>query len=306
MKLGLSFATALVVGAVTHRASADQPVIVEYVAPSECASVEAFQALLAAQVARTPNADRTWRFAVSIVHADDAYIGRLKTESGERQIQAQTCDEVASALALVIAMATPPAPPPPPPPPAPPPMARPIAPAIVRFAPVEPDRAQPAQPTHDSSTSVRFGVGFQDWANDASQNAAGPTLTASIEPRWGWYRMMFELNGGLQAMPVNGYTITWTMIDFESCPIDLALGSSNVNLIACNSLAFGIAGNPSNAPDPQPGAIFFGGDARARWQSPWKFFAELHAGALISTQSGPWTVSSGWWLNAGAQIGISL
>ncbi len=275
------------------------PVVVEYVAPAECASVEAFQALLTAQVGSTPRTERTWRFAVSITHADDAYIGRVKTEAGERELHAQTCDEVAAALSLVIAMATPPDPPAPPTPP-PPPM------RIVPLASFPVERERVARQPRNSSTAFRFALGAQDWTNGSSLYAIGPSLTASVEPRWGWYRMMFELDAGAQVMPLSSYAITWTMIDFESCPIDLALGESNLSLLACNSLAVGIAGNPSNAPDPQPGALFFGGDARLRWQSPWTFFAEAHAGALISTQSGPWAASNGWWMNLGAQVGITL
>lgn len=310
MKLGFGLALVCAMTAVSYRAAAEDPVIVEYVAPDECASTEAFHALLTAQIARTPNPERTWRFSVRVVHADDAYIGRVTTETGTRELHARTCDEVVSALALVIAMATPPEvpatlppPPPEPPPPPPPPILAPIATPRPRFAMVHVERDR-VEPKRDSSTAFRFGIGAQDWANSFS--IAGPTLTASIEPRWGWYRMMFELNGGLQVMPLSGYDITWTMLDFESCPIDIALGDSNVSLIACNSLAVGIAGNPRNAPDPQPGALFFGGDGRVRWQSPWKFFAEAHLGALISTQSGPWAASNGWWMNLGAQVGLAL
>ncbi len=319
MKLGFGLAVVCAMTAVSYPAAADDPVIVEYVAPDECASTEAFHALLAAQIARTPNPERTWRFSVRVVHADDAYIGRVTTETGTRELHARTCDEVVSALALVIAMATPPEapaalppPPAPPSPPPPPPVTTTIAPPRFAMVHVERDRIERKS---DSSTAFRFGIGAQDWANTFS--IAGPTLTASIEPRWGWYRMMFEMNVGVQAMGVPfgtelqqgspaGYTITWTMLDFESCPIDIALGDSNVSLIACNSLAVGIAGNPSNAPDPQPGALFFGGDGRVRWQSPWKFFAEAHVGALISTQSGPWASSNGLWMNIGAQVGLAL
>jgi hypothetical protein len=318
MKLGFC-AAALAVLAVAPRASADDPVIVEYVAPPECASVEAFRALLTAQIARMPNPDRTWRFSVRVVHADDAYVGRVTTETGTRELHAQTCDEVVSALALVIAMAapttTPPTPPPPsspPPPPTLPPPPPPPAPPRAPFLLARPLPDRVIEPR--SSTTFRLALGAQDWTT-GSFSAAGPTVSASIEPRWSWYRMMFEMNLGLQFMPVeNGtttqlrvaaFTITWGMIDFESCPIDLMLGDSGVSLIACNSLAIGVAAYPQDTIS-QPGALFFGGDARVRWQSPWKFFAEAHAGALISTQSGEWTGTDGWWLNAGLQIGVAL
>ena len=59
-------------------ARAATPVVVEYTAPPECASSEAFHALLSAQLAQTSNADRPWRFSISIRHEND-YVGVLKT-----------------------------------------------------------------------------------------------------------------------------------------------------------------------------------------------------------------------------------
>src|SRR5580704_12036857 len=105
MRFGWVFAAALAASAIASPAAADDPVVVEYVAPPECASTEAFHALLAAQIARLPAVDRTWRFSVRIVHVDDAYVGRIQTETGTRELHAQTCDAVVSAIALVIAMA---------------------------------------------------------------------------------------------------------------------------------------------------------------------------------------------------------
>ncbi len=119
------------------RAQTDElPVIVSYAAPAECATADAFQQLVATQVARERNPDRPWRFAVTIRHERD-YIGTLEIEGGTRELRASSCDEVTAALATIIAMAQPPlraAPPPPaPPPPAPPPPAprTPVAVAVV-------------------------------------------------------------------------------------------------------------------------------------------------------------------------------
>ena len=66
----------------------DDPVVVEYVAPPECASNEAFHALLQAQVARNANPDRPWRFSVAIRHESD-YVGMLKTETRRRASSAR-------------------------------------------------------------------------------------------------------------------------------------------------------------------------------------------------------------------------
>jgi len=328
MKLSLCVAAFVAASAIADRADADDPVVVEYVAPQECASTEAFHALLAAQIARTPNPDRTWRFAVRIVHADDAYVGRVKTETTTRELHAKTCDEVVSAIALVIAMAAPPEPPSPIPPPIaiapppPPPMMPPLPPIEtlpplpVTFVPRAADRRPPEErEVRDSSTTFRLGLGAQTFTT-GSFSATGATVTASIEPRWGWYHLLFELGYGLQFMPVsNGisttlglgsaaFTITWSMIDFESCPIGVGLGE-NITVFACNSLTLGLAAYPSGV-ESTTGALFFGGTGRIRWQSPWKIFAEAHVGGIMSTQSGEWSQTNGWWLDAGAQIGLAL
>ncbi len=321
MKFGLVCAACAFALALARSAAADDPVVVEYVAPPECASTEAFHALLTAQIARLPSVDRTWRFSVRIVHVDDAYIGRIKTETGTRELHAQTCDAVVSALALVIAMATPLTTPPvttapviapPPPPPSEddddietlPPL---TSPRRVRHA---------RERVGDSSRVIRLALGGQDYSlSSGGFSAAGPAITASIDSRWSWYHMMFELGYGLQFMSVsNGFTtggqpaaftITWSMIDFEACPIGVALGDSNTTLYACNSVVIGAATYPSGT-ESNAGALFFGGEARLRWQSPWKVFLDAHAGAIIGTQSGEWTSGNGWWINVGAQIGIAL
>src|ERR1700722_648447 len=80
----------------------DRPVIVEYVAPSpECASNDAFRALLQAEIARTTGPHPAWRFSVRIRREDNAYEGTLTTETGVRTVRAARCDDVTAALAVI-------------------------------------------------------------------------------------------------------------------------------------------------------------------------------------------------------------
>src|ERR1700722_14181761 len=88
-------------------APADRPVVVEYVAPPECASNEAFLMLLKTEIARSRNPDRPWRFAVHVLRQTGGYEGTLTTETGVRKVTAARCDDVTASLALIIAMSEP-------------------------------------------------------------------------------------------------------------------------------------------------------------------------------------------------------
>jgi hypothetical protein len=84
-------------------------VIVDYVAPPECATLAVFQQLVRAELAREADPNRTWRIAVTIRHEAE-FIGTLDTGSGTREIHASTCDEITAALVTIVAMAPPPVP----------------------------------------------------------------------------------------------------------------------------------------------------------------------------------------------------
>jgi hypothetical protein len=87
----------------------------EYVAPTpNCASNDAFQALVKAEIARFPGSDRNRRLSVRIVQQDGLYASTLTTETGAvRTITAARCDDVTAALAVIIAVAEPSGAPPP-------------------------------------------------------------------------------------------------------------------------------------------------------------------------------------------------
>jgi hypothetical protein len=280
-------------------ARATTPVVVEYTAPPECASSEAFHALLSAQLAQTSNPDRPWRFSVSIRHESD-YVGVLRTETGSRELRAPTCDEVTAALSLVIAMAQPELPAPPPPieqaPPPPPPMM--IAP--VAYAPpprVEHDVVR-APEQKEKSIGWRLGARIEHW-DDGSQLAfEGAFLTVAAEIPWGFPKMHFELgvgaayssrviaidwmgtgNGGGTIAPM---AVLLGLIDTQACPIDLPLGSTGIDVMGCARLSFGLTKGLLSNGDFGGGA-WGGGGARLRWQSPWHLFVDAQFSGLYGT-----------------------
>jgi hypothetical protein len=64
-------------------AQGESPASLEYVAPTpDCASNDAFQALVKAEIARFPSSDRNRRLSVRSVQQDGLYAGTLTTETG--------------------------------------------------------------------------------------------------------------------------------------------------------------------------------------------------------------------------------
>lgn len=86
-------------------AQSERPVILAYNAPPECASLEAFQELLGAEIARAPNPNRPWRFSVRIRRAGDRYEGTLTTETGVRTMTSARCDDLTSEASASAAQA---------------------------------------------------------------------------------------------------------------------------------------------------------------------------------------------------------
>lgn len=283
--------------------TARTPIVIEYSAPPDCASDEAFEALVRSELA--PHV-RSWRFVVTI-HQEGDWVGTIATSTGTRELRAPTCDDVVAAAALVIATAAPEAPqeqpaPPPPvvrPPPPPPPIAR-VA--------LEPDRAAPAK---SSEPAWRLGARAQEWTNGAWLHALGGGLTASVEPTWGRYRMMFELGIDVLesdfasvepgVMPAT-HAITWGALDFQACPLDVELGTTGLSILGCTRLAAAVDRDNGASTG---GAFFVGAGGRIRWQTPIKLFLELHGNGIYGTQSAP-LYGSPAWLDVGASMGLRL
>ncbi len=301
-KLALSAAVALSAASVSGSARADLPVIIEYSAPPECASTEAFDALVRAQLA--PHV-RSWRFVVTVRRESD-WVATIESSSTTRELHAASCDDVVAAAALVIATAAPEAPhdaTPPPPPPLPPPPPE-IAP--IRIQGPDPDRVVPSP----NAPVWRLAARAQDWTNLAWLNALGGGLALSVEPKWSSYRMLLEL--GLDVLesdfstPGETFpraTLTWGVLDFQACPLDLALGKTGLSILGCARLAGAV--NRDSTAASTSGAFFLGAGGRLRWQTPTPLFVEAHANGVYGTQSSPLSGSPAW-LDLGASVGLRL
>lgn len=304
MKLSSCFATAAAVLSVAASAHADLPVIVEYVAPPECASLEAFHALIATQL--TANPARPWRFTVT-VRREDEYVASITSAAGAREIRATTCDEVVAGAALVIGIVAFDEAPPLETPPLPEPIIAPPVPSFQAPRRVIPDRViERSEP----GASLRLGARFEDWSNLSWLHATGGAATLSYEPTWGAYRMMFEVAlGGLSsdfltptgAGPMRT-AMTWGVLDFQTCPLDLALGRTGLSLLACTRVAGAINHDSWGTTSA---ALFFGAGGRLRWQTPSPLFFEAHMNGLYGTQSAPFYGSPAW-LDIGASAGVRL
>lgn len=125
--IGVARVLALVtaVTASTRDAWADSAAFdLDYVAPADCASADAFVSAVQERLAdrQVASADRR-QFRVRIAHDRGQYIGALETSaaSSTRDVTASTCDEVVRALVVFVALAVSPSddehassPPPPP------------------------------------------------------------------------------------------------------------------------------------------------------------------------------------------------
>jgi hypothetical protein len=312
-------------------AQAERPIVVAYDAPPECASHKAFQELLEAEIARSPNSARPWRFAIRIEHAGDTYEGTLTTETGSRTVTSERCDDVTSALAVIVAVAdadatSPPAPAAPPPlgsaasVPLPPPPARPI---VLR----SPAPAVPTPETreaHEASTST--GV---DWrlsgrpflwshgpSDDFNGTIAGALGVFGVELPWGRSKMMFELGIGWASSvgpnsgdnPSNALyvaygpgSIRYLLIDTQTCLLDLPLERTGLSVLGC--LRVGAGSYRSNF--EAGGAYWAGPGLRLRWQSPLSVFLEVGGGLLAGTTTAG-GANDPIWAEGSASLGLKF
>jgi hypothetical protein len=310
-------------------AQGEQPVVVEYVAPTpECASSEAFQALLKTDIARTPMPERTWRFSVKIRRQDGLYEGTLTTESGVRTVTATRCDDVTAALALIIAMAEPeadaPAPPASPDPPSPTPPAS--APVIAQ----RPPRREPPGPEdrgrngNDQASHLQWRVGARGLVAShpswAFPNMGGLGV-GSVELPWGFRKMMFEIGVGtfsgrergfpgaanpMSSMPYAPPDITYLMLDSQACLMDLPIENTGLSALGCLHVAGArFTVSRSGVLQNSGGALWGGAGVRLRWQTPIRLFLEANADAMYGTVSEGEDNNPGW-LSAGASIGFQI
>jgi hypothetical protein len=314
------------------RAQGERPILVEYNAPTpECASSEAFQALLRAEMARSSDVESPRRFALRIRRVPDGrYEGTLSSEMAVRQVTASRCDEVTGSLATIIAMAETstdvPAPPagPAPAPAAPLPASATVpAPAAVapRSEPSDPDDRKLDSSDHASRSKWRVGLrGFA--TNHPSWGTPNPGVmgSASIEVPWGFHAMMFEW--GIGALFANGNTpqelaptigptsvpstLTFVIADTNACLLDVPIAESGVSLLGCLRVAGAFFSGAGGAIYPKEGLAVWGGlSTRLRWQSPIRLFLEVNFDPMYGTIS---DAADGrpWWFEGGASLGFQI
>lgn len=308
--------------AVPAMAQGDQPVIVEYVAPPECASSLAFQVLLETQVARFSNPGRTWRWSVRIRRKDGLYEGTVASEDGAHTATATRCDDVNAAIALFIAGGEPetpePAPPPlcipPPPVPVapPPPIDRP-RPALVHAPPPDRGTDQAWHPVWRLGIRGDFsnhGVVRDDMGTPLGATAlAGAMGVLSIEVPGAFGKMMFEVAAGGLSSTDGAYPLKYTVVDTQTCLLDLPLGATGLSVLGCLRVAgasYSSVYEEGGTQYPQTGgALWAGAGGRLRWQAPVGLFLEASVTGMYGTVSSGESDTPGW-IDLGLSAGFRL
>jgi hypothetical protein len=290
---------------VSAAAQVVQPLTVEYDAPAECASSLAFQKLLQAQIARFPEAQRTWRWAVRIHRQHGVYQGTLTSESGVQTTRACRCDDVAAAVALLIAEGEE----------ATPSTEEPLPCAAPRPAPVaaptsiEPPPAAAAPPPpvdrgvdHPSHPEWRVGARAEFTNHGLDSTVAGGMAVLSLEIPGGFGKLMFEIGGGKLTSTDGASPLSYTVLDTQTCLLDVPLGDTGLSFLGCVRVA-GAAFTAApfypyggGAPIPQNGGALWGGvGARIRWQIPFGLFAEASLTGMYGTVSGGESTQPAWY-----------
>jgi hypothetical protein len=306
--LGATALLALLSFQVPASAQGDRPVMVEYDAPAECASSEAFQRLLQTQIARFPDPDRTWRWTVRIHREGAVYEGAVTSEAGVRSTRACRCDDVTAAVALLIAGGDPEVSPPQEPlvcaPPAPAPA---VAPSSVDLAPPPPE----PQPVAPSRPEWRLGARgeYTNHGAGPSTTVAGAMATLSLEIPGGFSKMMFEVAAGRLSSTDGDAPLTYTVLDTQTCLVDWPLGSG-LSVLGCLRVA-GAAFSAApysygGVQYPQNGGALWGGvGGRVRWQVPFGLFVEASLTGMYGTVSGGESTQPAWYdaaLSAGFRL----
>jgi hypothetical protein len=254
------------VGVAAAQADGREPILVAYAAVVECPGQDVFVSQVLARTARARLAEpgevgRTFVIAIRMEASEFRGVLTVATPTGEtslREVNAERCDEVVSALALVAALAIdpqavttplpPPAPAPPPssstpapvllPEPAPPFIAPPLPPAPVVVAPAPPPAPLPLPPP----PSWHLAVGAQ---GDVVYGVA-PDLVAAprgyLEIDHAGARLGLSVVGWpsrVEDTDLGDATITWVAARVEGCPTSLT-GATLIGLWPCAALDAGV------------------------------------------------------------------
>jgi hypothetical protein len=317
----LTLATAVEVVA-TAQDHGQQPIQLTYRVTEGCPDEASFLARVRSLTTKAQlappgtGAEEGRAFAVDI-DAGHPASGRLSVgdadhPEGTRRVQAETCAEVADALALVVALAIDPrAAPPPSIPPSPadggfPPLAETAVSPPIRSAVTSPSAganpppaarslAQESIPPATRGTSTR-GVllGGLDAAIDVG---VSPVMLFGLSPYVGWeaksaalfapsLRLAFHrAQSGTVAVPDGAATFTWTAGRLDACPLARTL--TTVRLTACTRIEAG-------ALEVSGGAVVAARTALRVW---------LAAGALARAE---WTLFDPLFLNLEASASVRL
>jgi hypothetical protein len=276
-----------------------EPLDVDYVAPEGCPGTDAFlrEVLGRTERARPANAGELARVLhVRIEPGGAAFVGRLWIEdragaTSPREVRADSCGEVVSALALVGALAVDPgasttasvqdAPPsgeavPPPPQ------------TLGAAPPPEAPRERPGEEPLSGPTRVAVGAGVE------LTTLAGPVLGArlfvdvDLGPR-GALAPAFRAGVSrsfdvTRTVPVGRATLAFTQVSLEGCPVRLTLAAP-LSVRPCLGVTGGVLDASPTGPRAAQARVrpWFAGEAHARftWMpARWVAF-ELEAGALV-------------------------
>jgi hypothetical protein len=154
---------------------------------------------------------------------------------------------------------------------------------------VEPDVAAPKK-THNP-LEWRLGARVEHWADGAQIGFNGGFVTLGLEMPWGLPKTQIDVGlGGLYyehrlyknwfgpGDPGSAHLVLG-LIDTQACPVDVPLGQTGIDVMACARFAFGVTqGLQTN--DSFAFGAWVGGGARLRWQTPWKMFVDAHFSGL--------------------------
>ena len=280
----------------------------------DCASNDAFQALVKAEIARFRAPDRNRRLSVRIVQQDGLYAGTLTTETGAvRTITAARCDDVTAALAVIIAVAVPAGAAP----------ADTPSPAASGSAQVDlSQRSERDRERQGSASRLEWRVGGRGFASTHGADGlalganAGALGVVSLELPWGFDKMMFEVGAGMSTQiggsPVD---LTYLILDTQACLLDLPIASTGLSVLGCLRLdGAEFRSSRVGGPAPPPGVVFptnnggafwTGASARLRWQSLVGLFVEGNVDGMVGTVSAGEDNNPAW-LAVGLGVGLQI
>jgi hypothetical protein len=131
----------------------------------------------------------------------------------------------------------------------------------------------------------------------------------SIEIPGGFGKMMFEVAAGELSSLDRAYPLNYTLLDTQACLLDLPIGASGLSILGCLRVAgasFNTVYQYGGSQYAQGGgALWAGGGARLRWQTPVGVFLEGSLNGVYGTVSSGESSTPGW-MELGLGAGFRL